>query len=105
MKKRAIAIGLTVVALSGCGLVEQHKSDKGNGDGPKPKNVDQRPADFAVEFPDGFANIATKCVYEGYRGFSSTGDGKSIAIVADPQCHVEDSRGTPWEDDRTDVLG
>lgn len=89
MKRRGtkylIAVLSTVIAvsaLSGC------SSDKrGTGDAPVANHRgDDSPANI-TNFPDGFANIATKCVAgaPGYRAFVTTRDAPPV-ILADPAC-------------------
>ncbi|NJP45868.1 hypothetical protein [Actinacidiphila epipremni] len=76
------AIALAVAALSGCA------SDKrGTGDSPVANHRgDDSPADV-TNFPDHFANIATKCVAgaPGFRAFVTTREAAPV-ILADPAC-------------------
>ncbi|WP_327292950.1 hypothetical protein [Streptomyces sp. NBC_01198] len=77
-----LSAGIAVSALSGC------SSDRrGMGDSPVANHRgDDSPADI-TNFPDGFANIATKCVAgaPGYRAFITTRDAAPV-ILADPAC-------------------
>lgn len=92
MPKKWICIGLigAVVVLSGCGIEEGIKSDRGRGDAPHPgrNTINGDPADFIIEMPDGWGNVATKCAYTGYRAFESTksGGASSLVIVKDDRC-------------------
>ncbi|SHN36922.1 hypothetical protein SAMN05216499_14830 [Actinacidiphila paucisporea] len=89
MKRRAarylvavVSAVVVVTAASGC------SSDRrGMGDSPVSGHQgDDRPADV-TNFPDGFANIATKCVAgaPGYRAFVTTRDAAPV-VLADPAC-------------------
>ncbi|MEU6851091.1 hypothetical protein ABZ901_14320 [Actinacidiphila alni] len=76
------SVAIAVSALSGC------SSDKrGKGDAPVANHRgDDSPANV-TNFPDGFANIATKCVADapGFRAFVTTRDAAPV-IIADPAC-------------------
>lgn len=87
MKRRAtrylvLFAVIAVTALSGC------SSDKrGMGDSPVANHRgDDSPANV-TNFPDGFANIATKCVAgaPGYRAFVTTREAAPV-VLADPAC-------------------
>lgn len=85
--KRVIAIVAlaSVTVTSGCGLIESRKTTRGRGD-TGIVAVDGTKA-YVIEMPDGFSNVATKCVWEGVRAFSGNGkEGKPIAVIADPEC-------------------
>ena len=73
---------IAVPAVAGCA------SDKrGTGDSPVANHRgDDSPANV-TNFPDQFANIATKCVSgaPGYRAFVTTRDAAPV-ILADPTC-------------------
>jgi hypothetical protein len=89
MKRRVtkylIAVLSTVIAvsaLSGCS-----SDERGTGDSPVANHRgDDSPANI-TNFPDGFANIATKCVAgaPGYRAFVTTREAAPV-ILADPTC-------------------
>lgn len=87
---------------------EQHKSERGRGDAPRPttEQIDGRPVDGVTEFPDAYSNVATKCVWDGYRGFMTTRSGTDnsahLVVVEDPECeHV--GTGPDYDGDLTDV--
>jgi hypothetical protein len=77
-----VSIVVAVAALSGC------SSDRrGMGDSPVANHRgDDSPADV-TNFPDQFANIATKCVAgaPGFRAFVTTREAAPV-ILADPAC-------------------
>lgn len=75
---------------------EDHQTERGRGDSPV-TGIIQEPRDdesedpvagiVAIEMPDDFSGFATRCVWEGLRGFSTTNDG-GAAIVEDPDCEM-----------------
>lgn len=77
-----VSIVVALFALSAC------SSDKrGTGDSPVANHRgDDSPANV-TNFPDGFANISTKCVAgaPGFRAFVTTRDAAPV-ILADPAC-------------------
>lgn len=87
-----VAAGALVSSVGACGFLEDRKSNRGRGD-TGVVEVDGTEA-WVIEMPDGFANIATKCIWEGVRAFSGTGsEGKGIAVLADPECEQPDYAG------------
>lgn len=84
MNKRALSGGLTAAlllfALSAC--------SQGRGDSPVSHggHGDDSPA-AVTNFPDGFANIATKCVSDapGFRAFVTTRNAAPV-VLSDPSC-------------------
>jgi len=75
-----------LVILAGCS--SDYKDERGKGDAPvKDGQGDDTPAEV-FNMPNGFGNIATKCVGHGYRAYVTTnGRGPSnIQIVADDTC-------------------
>lgn len=60
--KKVLAVVLVsgLALLSGCGLVEEHKSKRGRGDAPVGR-TDDTPA-TVLNMPDNFPNVAFKCV-------------------------------------------
>ena len=80
---RLLAVSLGVVALltlAGCDSDKRGMKDSPVGH-PGGGNV---PA-MVYNFPDQFANIATKCVGKGWRAFVTTRDA-APAVVEDPTC-------------------
>lgn len=69
---------------------EHKKTDRGRGDAPRvtKQQIDGRTADGVSEFPDGWGNVATKCVWNGYRAFQTTkaNGASSLVIVVDDAC-------------------
>jgi hypothetical protein len=84
MNKRALTGGLlAAVLLSGLTACS-----KGRGDAPVSNGGRGDDSAAAVtNFPDGFANIATKCVAgaPGYRAFVTTRDAAPV-VLPDPSC-------------------
>ncbi|WP_206438978.1 hypothetical protein [Streptomyces scabichelini] len=61
---------LLAVLLTGCS--QEHDDERGKGDAPvKGKAGEDTPAEV-YNFPDGFGNLATKCVGDGKRGYVTT---------------------------------
>lgn len=69
----------------------------GRGDAPVSRHLGEDSAATVYNMPDGFGNVATKCVGPGRRGYSTThfatsdGDDSkatnaTIALVPDPSC-------------------
>lgn len=78
------AVLAAVLGLAGCGANDA----KGYGDAPvKGRHGEDSPA-TVYNMPDGFGNLATKCVGSGYRAYVTTNSGgpSNIQIVKDPQC-------------------
>lgn len=69
---------------------EHKKTERGRGDAPRVTEqlIDGRTADGVSEFPDGWGNVATKCVWNGYRAFETTkaSGASSLVIVIDSAC-------------------
>lgn len=87
-RRARIAVGAAVLgavlALAGCGANDA----KGYGDAPvKGRQGEDSPA-TVYNMPDGFGNLATKCVGSGNRAYVTTNSGgpSNIQIVKDPQC-------------------
>ncbi|SEO62764.1 hypothetical protein [Actinacidiphila rubida] len=76
------AIAVAMAALCGCA-----SDRRGTGDSPVAgRRGDDSPANV-TNFPDHFANIATKCVAgaPGFRAFVTTREAAPV-ILADPTC-------------------
>ncbi|MEV2223737.1 hypothetical protein AB0E01_28205 [Nocardia vinacea] len=95
MKKIAVAACLLLVLTVGCS--RRHYEERGKADSPVSGRHGENSAAEVYNFPDGFGNVATKCVGKGKRGYTTTrsvqGDGKDIwiipanaVIVDDPEC-------------------
>ncbi|PAZ15771.1 hypothetical protein CLM62_12110 [Streptomyces sp. SA15] len=72
--------------LVGCS--QEYDDERGKGDAPvKGRKGDDTPAEV-YNMPDGFGNLATKCVGHGFRAYVTTNaDGPSnIQIVEDASC-------------------
>jgi hypothetical protein len=89
MKRRAtkyaiplVSVVVALSALSGCS-----SDERGKGDSPVANHRGDDSAANVTNFPDGFANIATKCVAgaPGYRAFVTTREAAPV-ILADPAC-------------------
>lgn len=77
-----VSIAIAVTALAGC-----ESDSRGTGDSPvADHHGDDSPANV-TNFPDGFANIATKCVAgaPGYRAFVTTREAAPI-VLPDSSC-------------------
>ncbi|MER6688796.1 hypothetical protein [Streptomyces minutiscleroticus] len=77
-----------VLLLAGCS--QEHYDERGKADAPVAgRKGDDTPAEV-YNFPDGFGNLATKCVGDGRRGYATTrhvrteGDGNTTEIVITP---------------------
>lgn len=84
-----VAVGVAVMAPV-TSMREARKSERGLGDGPRFETewIDGRPVDGITEMADNFPNVATKCVWDGWRAFV-TSNGDHLAIVADEACRYQ----------------
>jgi hypothetical protein len=86
-----------VLALAGCS--QHHYDERGKADAPVAGRHGEDSAAEVYNFPDGFGNLATKCVGEGKRAYTTTkswtkddddDDPKFVpaheVVVDDPQC-------------------
>lgn len=83
-----LVVGAAVVVASGLANInEQKKTARGLGDGPRPAAgvIDGRPVDGITEMADNFPNVATKCVWDGWRVFV-TSNGDHLFVVPDEKC-------------------
>lgn len=89
-RTRIVALLLVLLVASGCGIQEGVKSRRGRGDAPHfpTSKIDGRTVDGVTEWIDGWGNVSTKCVWNGYRGFQTTKSkgASSLVVVADPKC-------------------
>ncbi len=86
---------LLAVLLGGCA---QDDDQRGTGDAPVKGRAGEDSAAEVYNFPDGFGNLATKCVGEGKRGYVTTryksAEGQdnvvilpsNAVVVDDPHC-------------------
>ncbi|WP_329412458.1 hypothetical protein OG802_20355 [Streptomyces sp. NBC_00704] len=77
---------LAVGALAGCS--DEYNDERGKGDAPvQGKAGDDTPAEV-FNMPDGFGNLATKCVGHGFRAYVTTNatGPSNVQIVADKSC-------------------
>jgi hypothetical protein len=85
-----VAVVMFFVMMGVTGHGEKFKRERGRGDAPRTaqEHIDTRPADWVVNFPDGFGNIASKCIDTGLRGYiTSKANGASdLETRIDPTC-------------------
>ncbi|MDX3112429.1 hypothetical protein PV461_03240 [Streptomyces scabiei] len=77
---------LAVAALAGCS--DEYNDERGKGDAPvQGKAGDDTPAEV-FNMPDGFGNLATKCVGHGFRAYVTTNatGPSNVQIVQDKSC-------------------
>jgi len=77
---------LAVGALAGCS--QEYEDKRGMGDAPvQGRAGDDTPAEV-FNMPDGFGNLATKCVGHGYRAYVTTNatGPSNVQIVQDKTC-------------------
>ena len=95
MKYLAVAACLLLFSVVGCS--KQHYEERGKADAPVSGRHGENSAAEVYNFPNGFGNLATKCVGKGQRGFATTrsisSDDKTpeivpanAVIVDDPDC-------------------
>ncbi|WP_190191854.1 hypothetical protein [Streptomyces minutiscleroticus] len=73
-------------ALAGCS--QEHDDERGKGDAPVAgRKGDDTPAEV-FNMPDGFGNLATKCVGHGFRAYVTTNatGPSNVQIVEDEAC-------------------
>ncbi|MEV6838162.1 hypothetical protein AB0N17_27230 [Streptomyces sp. NPDC051133] len=97
MRRLSAAVAVGVVLLVG-GCSRQHYEERGKADAPVAGRAGEDSPAEVYNFPDGFGNLATKCVGEGKRGYATTkfvqsedeDDVKIVpanaVIVDDPSC-------------------
>jgi hypothetical protein len=75
-----------LVALSGCS--QNYDDERGKGDAPVQGKQGDNSAAEVFNFPDGFGNIATKCVGHGNRAYVTTNatGPSNVQIVTDSTC-------------------
>lgn len=78
----AVALMASLTACGGDKAKEHHK------DAPRTGAINTTPA-TVVEMPDGFSNLATKCISPGIRGtvvFHNNAPYGAVSTVNDPTC-------------------
>jgi hypothetical protein len=81
----ALGAVLALTMLSGC---SEYDDKRGKGDAPVAGNSgDDAPAEV-FNFPDGFGNVATKCVGHGNRAYVTTNNNapSNLQIIKDASC-------------------
>lgn len=78
---------IIAIAAPYTAFTEHRKTERGLGDGPRfpTEMIDGRPVDGITEMADNFPNVATKCVWDGFRAFV-TSNGDMLAVVVDETC-------------------
>jgi len=105
---RWLSVGLAVTVLGAVlllgGCSRQHYEERGKADAPVSGRAGEDSPAEVYNFPDGFGNLATKCVGEGKRGYATTkfvkvedkDDVKILpahaVIVDDPSCRAPAGR-------------
>lgn len=91
MNRKMMITAASLALVSGLGTTAASCDKKGTGDAPVSsinghRAGDDSPADV-TNFPDHFANIATKCIYgaPGYRAFITTRNAPPV-VLPDPAC-------------------
>jgi hypothetical protein len=82
MRKISVLI-LPILILAGCG--SKYNDHRGRGDAPvKGNSGDDSPA-IVINFPDGFMNVAFKCI--GPNGiYTHTREAAPVIVKDDPNC-------------------
>ncbi len=89
MRGSVTVAGLVLVVgvlLGGCS--QEYEDERGKGDAPVAgKAGDDTPAEV-FNMPDGFGNVATKCVGHGFRAYVTTNatGPSNVQIVEDKSC-------------------
>ncbi|MFF2520970.1 hypothetical protein [Streptomyces liangshanensis] len=75
-----------LLALSGCS--KEYNDERGKGDAPVQGRQGDNTAAEVFNFPDGFGNLATKCVGHGNRAYVTTNatGPSNVQIVKDDTC-------------------
>ncbi|MFI7505051.1 hypothetical protein ACIBVL_42580 [Streptomyces sp. NPDC049687] len=63
-------VAVLVLALGGCS--QKYYDERGKADAPVAGRAGEDSPAEVYNFPDGFGNLATKCVGEGRRGYATT---------------------------------
>ncbi|MFD5029547.1 hypothetical protein ACFVWX_01960 [Streptomyces sp. NPDC058220] len=97
MRRKALAAGVLLCLALTVGCSQQHYEERGKADSPVSGRKGEDTAAEVYNFPDGFGNLATKCVGKGKRGYATTRSDQSTddeviiipanaVIVDDPRC-------------------
>jgi len=70
VKFAAVAACLLLLSASGCS--HEYYDERGKADAPVSGAHGEDSATEIYNFPDGFGNLATKCVGKGLRGYATT---------------------------------
>lgn len=100
-RRGAALAGACLVLALATGCSQHHYDERGKADGPVAGHRGEDSPTEVYNFPDGFGNVATKCVGKGKRGYATTrtaklnDDGDDIefipaheVIVDDPGCQA-----------------
>ena len=82
---RGAALVLAAGLLVGC---SHYQDERGKGDAPVKGRAGEDTAAEVYNFPDGFGNLATKCVGHGMRAYvtTNTSGPSNVQIVPDKSC-------------------
>ncbi|MFI9510331.1 hypothetical protein [Nocardia sp. NPDC052566] len=86
--KVLVRVAVVAVAVLAAGCSNDYNDQRGKGDAPvKDERGDNTPAEV-FNMPDGFGNIATKCVGHGFRAYVTTNatGPSNIQVVPDEAC-------------------
>jgi hypothetical protein len=98
VRRTAAAVAACVLFLFVAGCSQQHYDERGKADSPVLGHRGEDSAAEVYNFPDGFGNLATKCVGKGKRGYTTTRSFQSDddddfvfipaneVVVSDPAC-------------------
>ncbi|MEU1514787.1 hypothetical protein ABZ490_21920 [Streptomyces sp. NPDC005811] len=92
--RAAGAVAVLVLALGGCS--QQYYDERGKADAPVAGKAGEDSAAEVYNFPDGFGNLATKCVGKGKRAYATTKfvqqqDEDDVVIIPANAVIVDDS--------------
>lgn len=85
-----VGIVIAIASFSISYAQEEKKTARGLGDSGRPERIDGRKVDGVTEMADNFPNVATKCVWKGWRAFV-TSNGDHLAVVEDASCRFKDT--------------
>ncbi|MEU3243335.1 MULTISPECIES: hypothetical protein [unclassified Streptomyces] len=89
-KGRAVASLVAVLIVGGIlsGCSKEYNDKRGKGDAPVQGRMGDNTAAEVFNMPDGFGNLATKCVGHGFRAYVTTNASgpSNVEIVPDKTC-------------------